>query len=221
MEENVKEKPLFTIEEKVNSFIHALGVIFAIIVFPTLINLTLVNQNPETLISVIVYTTCYFLTFFFSTLYHGFTTLRLKAKFKLLDRISIYSFIAATYTPFIILYMYDAAGITLLRIMWALALFGIVFELFLIKKWLFISVVFYLVMGWMFIVVNNRFFQFMSADIISLILVGVFLYSFGVIFYVWKKWRFHHAIWHTFVLAGSICHFAAVWLSITNANSQA
>lgn len=217
MEENVTPKFSLTIEEKVNSFIHALGFLFAVVAFPILLNVTSANQKPESLVSVLVYAICYSITFFSSTLYHWFTSPRLKSNFKLVDRISIYFFIAATYTPFIIYYMYDSVGITLLLIMWLLALFGVFFELFLIKRWLFISVIFYLVMGWMFIFVSNRFFQFMSADIITLIITGVFLYSFGVIFYVWKKWKFHHAVWHALVLAGSICHYAAVWLTVLNA----
>jgi hemolysin III len=219
MEKKMKEKFPITIEEKVNSFIHALAVLFALVAFPLLINFTIDDQKSERLISVIIYATCYFLTFSFSALYHWFTTPGWKANFKIFDRISIYFFIAATYTPFIIFYMYDKAGITLLCIMWALALFGVFFELFLVKRLLFISVIFYLVMGWMFIFVSNRFFQFMSADIITLILAGVLLYSLGVIFYVWKKWRFHHAIWHAFVLAGSICHYAAVWLTVKDFSS--
>ena len=97
MEKKIKDMLPSAIEEKVNSLIHALAVLFAIVAFPMLINFTVVEQKSETLISVIIYTTCYFLTFSFSTLYHWFTAPRLKATFKLFDRISIYFFILIPY----------------------------------------------------------------------------------------------------------------------------
>jgi hemolysin III len=201
-------------EEKVNSFIHAVGVLFAAIAIPMLV-FTTEKAEFENVISVIIYGFCFFMTFTFSTLYHWFIIPKLKSFFKLLDRISIYFFIAGTYTPFIIYYMYDRTGVILLSLMWALVVGGILFELYLVKRWLFISVLFYLIMGWMFIFVSNHFFRLMPQQVINLILTGVFLYSFGVIFYVWKKWRYHHAIWHFLVLAASICHFTAIWITVS------
>lgn len=202
-------------EEKVNSFIHALGVVFATIGIPVLIYYS-AGKKIEYPISVTIYGICFFMTFTFSTLYHWFTIPRSKSLFKLLDRISIYFFIAGTYTPFIIFYMFDNVGIILLSVMWLLVVLGIVFELFLIKRLLFLSVLFYLIMGWMFIFVSSRFFKLMPQQVITLILTGVFLYSFGVIFYVWKKWRYNHAIWHLLVLAASICHFIAIWITVSS-----
>ena len=204
-----------SIEEKVNSFIHGLGVLFAIVGIPLLV-LHASEQYIRNTISVGVYGFCFLMTFTFSTFYHWFITPKKKSTFKLLDRISIYFFIAGTYTPFIIYYMFDSTGIMLLWLMWLLVLGGILFELFLIKRFLFLSVIFYLIMGWMFIFVSNHFFRLMPSLVINLIFIGVFLYSFGVIFYVWKKWRFHHAIWHTCVLAAALCHFSAVWITVSS-----
>jgi hemolysin III len=208
------EKEALTIEEKVNSVIHAIGVLFAAIAIPMLL-LVSENARVENIISVIIYGLCFLMTFSFSTFYHWFTIPRRKAFFKLLDRISIYFFIAGTYTPFVIYYMFDRTGIILLSLMWVLVGGGILFELYLVKRWLFLSVLFYLIMGWMFVFVSNHFFRLMSQQVINLILAGVFLYSFGVVFYVWKKWRYHHAIWHFLVLAASICHFTAIWITVT------
>lgn len=202
-------------EEKVNSILHALGVLFGLVAIPLLV-IRSVSFPVENIVSVAIYSFTFLMTFTFSTFYHWFVIPRKKALFKLLDRISIYFFIAGSYTPFVLYYMFDNTGIILLSIMWFLVLAGIVFELYLIKKFLFLSVLFYLVMGWMFVFVSNEFFRLMPQQIINLILVGVFLYSFGVIFYVWKKWKYHHAIWHICVLAAAICHFAAVWLTLSN-----
>jgi hemolysin III len=112
--------------------------------------------------------------------------------------------------------MFDRTGIILLSLMWLLVCGGVLFELFLVKRYLFLSVIFYLVMGWMFVFVSNQFFRLMPQQVINLILVGVFLYSFGVIFYVWKKWRFHHAIWHSCVLAAALCHYSAIWITVSS-----
>lgn len=212
---HIKQIPIqLTIEEKINSIIHALGALFAVFGIPLLLINTAEHQL-ENIISVSIYGSCFFLTFTFSTFYHWFTIPKRKSFFKLLDRISIYFFIAGTYTPFIIYYMYDTTGIMLLTLMWLLVLAGILFEIFLIKRLLFLSILFYLIMGWMFIFVSNRFFKFMPQQVINLILIGVFLYSFGVLFYVWKRWRYHHAIWHSCVLAAALCHFSAIWITVS------
>jgi hemolysin III len=127
-----------TLEEKLNSFIHAAGVLFGLVGIPLLI-LKALTSGLQNSISVSIYGTCFFLTFTFSTLYHWFTRPKQKSLFKLLDRISIYFFIAGTYTPFVIYYMFDRTGIILLSLMWLLVCGGVLFELFLVKRYLFLS----------------------------------------------------------------------------------
>ncbi len=202
-------------QERLNTIIHAAGVLFGIAAIPVLIHLAAQHPLTASVFSVSVYGLCFLMTFTFSTLYHGIQRQKAKNFFKLLDRISIYFFIAGTYTPFILHYMFNETGIVLLSTIWGLVLLGILFELYLAKRFFFLSVVFYLVMGWMFIVVSKKFFASMPLPVIYLILCGVLLYSFGVIFYVWQKWKYHHAVWHSFVLAASICHFIAVWLTVS------
>jgi hemolysin III len=131
------------------------------------------------------------------------------------DRISIYFFIAGSYTPFVLYYMQDKTGLLLLIFVWVFVILGVLYEIYLVNKLAILSVFFYLLMGWMFAFVSKQFFAMMPSSVITLILAGIFLYSIGVIFFVWQKWKYHHAIWHAFVLAASICHYLAVLKTVS------
>lgn len=201
-------------EEIANTVIHGAGIIFGIIALPILVSLAVKSYSDSKVLSVCIYGICFLMTFTFSTLYHGLKKQTKKEFFKKLDRISIYFFIAGSYTPFVFYYLFNDTGLVLLYVLWGLVFFGIFFELFLVKRYFFVSVLFYLIMGWLFIFISKQFFASMPSIVITLILAGVALYSIGVIFYVWQKWRYHHAIWHSFVLVASICHYFAVLKTI-------
>jgi hemolysin III len=197
-------------EELANTIIHAVGVLFGLVAIPFLVLLASKNNDLSNLMRVGVYGLCFLATFTFSTLFHGYKEEKMKCKLEKCDRISIYFFIAGSYTPFVLYYMYDQTGVILLSVMWLLVVFGVFFELYLVNKYFYISLIIYLLMGWMFVFVLNKFFASMPTSVITFILTGVAFYSIGVVFYIWKKWRYHHAIWHLFVLFASICHYLAV-----------
>jgi len=196
-------------QERANIIIHTLGIFFGIIAIPFLIDMAK-DQTISHIISLSIYAFCFLMVFACSTLYHSVRRYRLKLLFKKLDRISIYFLIAGTYTAIIRFYLFDTTGIVLLSILWALVLAGIFFEILFPGKFNIISVIFYLIMGLIFVFVPYHFFSSMPTGIILLILCGVAMYCFGVIFYVWQKWAYHHAIWHCFVLCGGVCHFIAM-----------
>jgi hemolysin III len=200
--------------EAINSLTHALGVVFGCLFIPSMIAFSLNKETIVEAISVSVYGLCYVTTFTFSTLYHAATQARLKRKFELLDHISIYFLIAATYTAFILHYMQNSQGFMLLFIIWSFVLTGVFFEWFYLNRFILISVASYVSMGLLFIFVSRTFFANMPSDVIVLIYAGVLLYLLGIVFFLWRRLRHHHAVWHLFVLAGSICHFEAVWLSV-------
>ena len=200
--------------EAVNSITHALGVLFGIIFLPLLISRSLHNNTTPQITGVIIYSLCFMITFVLSTLFHFFTQPGLRQKLKLLDHISIYFLIAATYTPFVLYYMHNTKGILLLTLVWGFALTGSYFKLNYLNRYSIVSVISYVFIGLLFLWVRNSFFANMSPDVITFIYFGVVLYLLGIIFLLWQKWKHHHAIWHLFVLAGGICHFKAVWLSV-------
>jgi len=207
--------PFFTNKKELaNSISHGLGMLFGIVSIPLLIATAIHSGHWEAMIGSIVYGISFLMVFTTSTLYHGCHEPRLKETFKILDHISIYFLIAGSYTPFVLLYYYNGTGITLLLILWGLTLVGTVFKVWFTGKFNLISTGIYLLMGWILIFVGKSFFASFPTPVIWLIVAGGVLYTLGVIFFLWERYRYHHAVWHLFVLAAGICHFVAVWMAV-------
>jgi hemolysin III len=212
----VANSPEFTPEQELaNIIIHVLGIAFGLIAIPFLITLAAKGEDGSRIISISIYGLCFLMVFTFSTLYHALKKEKLKALCKKFDHISIYFLIAGTYTPIIRYYLYDITGLVLLSILWFLAIVGVLFEIFFPNRSHIFSVVFYLIMGLIFLFVPEHFFASMPSGVIVFVLAGVLLYCLGVIFYLWQKWRYHHAIWHLFVLMAGICHFIAMLQTVS------
>ena len=208
--------PEFTPEQEfANIIIHVLGILFGLIAIPFLITPAAKNETESHIISLSIYALCFLMVFTCSTLYHALKKEKLKALCKKFDHISIYFLIAGTYTPIIRYYLYDSTGIVLLFVLWFLVIAGVFFESFYPKRSNIFSVIFYLIMGLIFLFVPEHFFASMPSGVIVLVLAGVILYCVGVIFYLWQKWKYHHAIWHLFVLTGGICHFIAMLQTVS------
>jgi hemolysin III len=145
-----------------------------------------------------------------STLYHFAENESAKKKLKIFDHSSIYLLIAGTYTPFLLINLKGATGVTLLIIMWSMALLGITAKVFFLNKFKKISLVVYLVMGWLIVFVVKPIIKTTSITGLIFIVLGALFYSGGVYFYTRKDKEFYHAIWHIFVLLGTIMLFFAV-----------
>jgi hemolysin III len=196
-------------QERIHALVHFLGIFFGLIGVPLLI-FSALNKDTYSLIGISVYGICYLMVFTFSTLYHSSTDTKVKRLYKKLDRISIYFLIAGTYTPLVKFYIFNDAGISLLKMIWAMVVLGIYFEIQYPDRFRVISVLFYLFMGLLFFFVPVDLLGAMPNEIATLVIAGVILYVIGVFFYVYHKWKYHHAVWHTFVLSASICHYLAV-----------
>lgn len=208
------EKLLSLREEFANSLSHGLGLIFGIISLPIPIAIAANNGNIPGLVGASIFGFGFLMVFTFSTLYHAFTNPRIKEALRVMDHISIYFLIAGTYTPFLLVFMFNTTGITVLSILWGAVLVGTVFKIFATGKWNIISTLMYLLMGWSVLFVPTQFFGSLSTSCLTLIAIGGGLYTLGVVFYLWEKVPYNHAIWHLFVLAGAICHYVAVLLSV-------
>jgi hemolysin III len=200
--------------EIINSLSHGLGILFGIISMPVLIAMATKNNNMAGITGAGIYGFCFLLLFTASTLYHGFQQPAIKEKLKILDHISIYFLIAGTYTPLILIFVYNSFGISLLIILWSLTLLGIFFKLFFTGRYELVSTIIYILMGWILFAGGKTFFAGMPTLVITLITLGGILYSIGVIFYLWQKFTYHHLVWHLFVLAAAICHYVAVFISV-------
>ena len=201
-------------QEMVNSLIHGFGILFGISCLPILITLAVKNNNVPGIIGSSVYSFCFLMLFTFSTLYHGFQQRSIKQILKVFDHISIYFLIAGTYTPFLLIYMNNQFGITLLSVLWGLTILGIFFKTYFTGKFEILSTIIYLLMGWIMVVGGKTFFSELPRPVLVFIMIGAFLYTIGVIFYIWERYAYTHAVWHSFVLTAAICHYVAVLLAM-------
>jgi len=201
-------------QEIVNGLTHAAGVLFGLAALPILPGVATLHGNIQGLIGSCIYGVCFLLAFTASTIYHLTKAPRRKKTFKIFDHISIYFFIAGTYTPFLLVYVQNSFGMTLLTILWCLTVVGVIFKVLFTGRFEIVSTLIYLAMGWIMIAGGGKFFNQLPAPVLVLVFVGAGLYSIGVFFYLWDKYRYTHAVWHAFVLAAAVCHYVAVLLAM-------
>lgn len=201
-------------EEMASSLTHGLGLILAIAAVPVLILLGVLRGSTVHVAGFTVYGSSLVLVYASSTLYHAFQQPRLKHVFRVLDHAAIYLLIAGTYTPVTLLSLDGPAGWTLLSLVWTLALFGCVFKLFFVDRFEGFSTVLYLVMGWLVVLVLKPFVAAVPPEVFLWIVAGGLCYTVGVVFFVWERLPYNHAVWHLFVIGGSACHYVAMLLYV-------
>lgn len=197
-------------EEIANSIIHGLGALFSVVGMTVLITLALQKQSPVHLISYIIYGSSLIFLYTASTLYHALPFLTAKKIFKIFDHIGIYLLIAGTYTPFLLINLQGSLGLAMLFGIWAFATLGILFKLFFTGRFHLVSTFLYIAMGWLIVVAYKPMALVLHSEIIQWILAGGLFYTGGTVVYLMKRIPYHHAVWHVFVLLGSICHFVAI-----------
>lgn len=197
-------------EELANSITHGVGIALSLAAIVILVALASREGDLWKILSFSIYGGSLILLYTASTLYHSFTDQKVKHYLKIFDHSAIYLLIAGTYTPFMLVLLRDSIGWVLFGIVWSLALLGIVFKLFFVGRFKILSTLIYLLMGWMVAFAFKPMIDNIPEGGLSWLLAGGICYSLGVVFYLWKKIPYHHAIWHLFVLGGSICHFFAV-----------
>lgn len=200
-------------DELANALTHAIGVALALAGLAVLVTLASLHGSERQIISYSIYGVTLVLLYAISTAYHGVRVPRAKRVLRVLDHAAIYLLIAGTYTPFSLISLRGAWGWSLLGIIWALAATGVVFKVFFIGRFPRASVVVYLAMGWLALVAVRQLFAHLPPAGLILLFAGGAFYTVGVLFFAFDYKRFHHAIWHVFVLAGSVCHFFAVLTS--------
>lgn len=201
--------------ELANALTHGIGILFGVSSIPVLSAVAARVDNIPGIVGATIYAFGFLMVFTFSTLYHGMQHPVAKRVLKVFDHIAIYFLIAGTYTPFLLTFMLDGFGITLLSVLWSLALIGLVFKIFFTGRFKGFSTLIYLAMGWILLVGGKRFFDVLPTSVMVLLIVGGGLYTVGTLFYMAKRIPYHHAIWHLFVLAAAICHYVAVLLAVT------
>lgn len=197
-------------EERANAVSHGIGVLLSIVAVKLLIDQAKLNGDAWQTVSFSIYGGTLILLYTCSTLLHSFPNKRLTDLFELMDHAAIYLLIAGSYTPYLLVTLRGTLGWTLFGIIWGLALIGIVLKFLYIKRFMLLSTICYIVMGWLIVFAFKPLYENLPYGGIAWLVIGGFLYTFGSIFYVWRKLPYHHTIWHIFVLAGSICHFFSI-----------
>ncbi|ADU29667.1 PAQR family membrane homeostasis protein TrhA [Evansella cellulosilytica] len=202
---------VFTKEEEIaNSITHGIGSILSIAALVLLIVFSSLYGTAWHIVSFTLYGVTMVLLYTASTFVHALPQGKAKNVFEILDHSSIYFFIAGTYTPFLFIIIQGSLGWTLFGLVWGLAIAGTVFKCFFVKKFLFTSTMLYVLMGWLIIFAWKPLVNNLHPHGLYLLILGGLLYTLGAIFYVWRGFKFHHAIWHLFVLAGTAAHFIAI-----------
>jgi hemolysin III len=149
-----------------------------------------------------------------STLYHGVTQPKIKQVLRRIDHAAIFLLIAGTYTPFTLVNLRGGWGWTLFGLVWGLAIVGVVLETVIEKRIKWLSISLYLGLGWLVLIAVRPLLDSVATGGLVLLLAGGLCYSLGVIFYVWKRLAYHHAVWHLFVMAGSVLHFFSIFFYV-------
>lgn len=203
--------PFFSAREEIaNSISHGLGAVLSIAGLSVLVSMAAMNGDAWRIVGVTVYGVTLVALYLSSTLYHSFPWPRVKRIFRYFDHAAICLLIAGTYTPFTLVNMRGFWGWTIFGLIWTMAIAGILVKVLGRGRLLPVSVTLYLAMGWLVLIALRPAIEAIDPAGIRWLLIGGLAYTVGVLFFVWHKLPFNHAIWHLFVLAGSICHFFAV-----------
>ena len=201
-------------EEIANSISHGIGLLLALLATPVLVMAALRYVNAWNAVGVSVFAASMVTLYLASTLYHAITHDRAKRVFRMFDHGAIFLLIAGTYTPFTLGVLRGPWGWTLLGLIWTLAAVGLTMKAVFGSRFNRLSVVLYLVMGWLVVIAAPQVLRVMPLSGLAWLIAGGLAYTAGVGFYAAHRVRYAHFAWHLFVIAGTTCHFFAVlWYS--------
>lgn len=198
-------------EEIANATIHGIGALLSIAALVFLVISASIHGTAWHVVSFSIFGATMVMLYTSSTFVHALPQGKAKDIFEILDHSSIYFFIAGTYTPYLFIAINGSLGWTIFGILCAIAIGGTVFKCFFVKKYLFTSTILYVAMGWLIVLAWHPLSMNVSHIGMMLLLIGGLFYTVGAIFYVWRGFKYHHAMWHLFVLAGTAAHFFSVY----------
>ena len=209
----VANSPSYSLGEEIaHSVTHGVGIVLSIAGLTVLVAFAALRGDAWHVVSCSVFGATLVLAYTASTVYHAIpgTFARAKRVLRVLDHSAIYLLIAGTYTPFCLVNLRGPWGWTLFGVVWGLAVAGIVFKALLLGRLKVLSVVAYVAMGWLVLIAARPLSRSVALGGIVLLIAGGVSYTAGVAFYAATRLKYHHAVWHFFVLSGSALHFFAV-----------
>jgi hemolysin III len=199
-----------SLEEIANAITHGIGLLLSIAGFVVLLVLAALRGTAWHIIACSIYGATLICLYTASTLYHAVISPRVKRALRIFDHSAIYLLIAGTYTPFLLVSLRGPWGWSLFGVIWGLALVGVLFKFWFVERFAILSTAVYIAMGWLVVIAAKPVITHLPLTAIIWLLAGGLAYTGGVIFFAAKRIPYSHAIWHLFVLAGSICHYFAV-----------
>jgi len=197
-------------EELANRLTHGLAALVSVPALVVLLAAAARTGDPYRVVASAVFagSLCVFYTI--SALYHTLRRERVRYLFRILDHAGIYLVIAASYTPFTLVSLRAGSGWLLFSVVWTLAIGGMVFKSLMTHRLRFLAPVFYLALGWLIVVDIEGLMTMVPPGGVAFLAAGGMAYTVGVLFYAIDSIPYNHAIWHLFVIAGSVCHYLAV-----------
>jgi hemolysin III len=197
-------------EEIAASVTHGIGTALAITGLVVVLVTAVLDGSALHVVSAAIYGSSLVLLYLASTLYHAIQHPKAKRVLKILDHAGIYLLIAGTYTPFTLVTLQGPWGWSIFGVIWSLAIVGMSLEAFWVRRPKWTSVVVYVAMGWMGVIAIRPLIASLAGPGLWLLIAGGVAYTVGTVFYVWTSVRYTHAIWHLWVIAGSVLHFFAI-----------
>lgn len=201
-------------EEIANALTHGLACAASVVGLVFLILYAIDHGTTLHVSTLTIFGSSLIILYLASTLYHAVTHTKIKRYLQLCDHSAIFLLIAGSYTPFMLNFPENTAGVAVCIAVWAIALFGIVFQPWLIKKGDKLNTLLYLIQGWLVVLAIKPVCAALPDLGLTLLIAGGLLYSFGCIFYMWHRLPYHHAVWHLFVVGGSTAHYFAVMQTV-------
>lgn len=194
-------------EEIFSSVSHGLGALLSIAALVVLVVFASLKGDVWRIVSFSIYGFTLFFLYLSSTLYHSIVYEKAKRVFRVFDHAAIYLLIAGSYTPISLVAMRGTWGWVIFSVIWSLALLGIILNIVSLEKTRIYSTILYVLMGWLIVAAAKPMLSMIPQGLFPWLLVGGLIYTFGIVFYAWKKIPFNHGIWHLFVLGGSVVHY--------------
>lgn len=201
-------------EEIANAISHGIGAGLGVAGLAVLVTMAAAKGDVWRVVSFSIYGATLVILYLASTFYHAFQSPRVKRIFRIFDHSAIFLLIAGTYTPFTLVTLRGPWGWTLFGLIWAMAIAGIALKAFFVDRAEKLSVAIYIIMGWLAVIAAKPLIETLAWEGLAWLAAGGLSYTLGVVFYAWKKLPLNHAIWHLFVLGGSVCHFFGIFLYV-------
>jgi hemolysin III len=214
MESQLSESGYSLGEEIAHAVSHGIGALLSIAGLVVLVAFASLYGNAWHITSSSIYGATLILLYTASTLYQGIPQPAAKQVLRRLDHAAIFLLIAGTYTPFTLVNLRGEWGWTLFGLVWGFAILGVVLEIAVKRRIKWLSLSLYLGLGWLVLIAIQPLLETVATGGLILLLAGGLCYSLGVIFYVWKRLAYHHAVWHLFVMAGSLLHFFSIFFYV-------